>query len=80
MIDIATQKPVRVRQDGGTRAFLRVRGEQIEPILKALQEKGIACWQSGGVMSVNDGPATGVIMIGINESPANAQAVLDAIP
>jgi hypothetical protein len=80
MIDIATQKPVRVRQEVNSRPYLTVRGEQIEPILKALQDQGVACWQVGGVMSINGQPGTGFIAIGINESAEHAQAILDAIP
>ncbi|VTT97697.1 unnamed protein product [Gemmataceae bacterium] len=80
MIDIATQKPVRVLDEPGSRAHLTVRGEQVEPILKALQDKGIACWQVGGILSIDGAPGLGFIAIGINESAAKAQAVLDAVP
>jgi hypothetical protein len=79
MIDAITKEPMKVLSDPEAGAWLRVPATQIDAVVSLFQSRGLRCWRSEQVMSVNGRPATGYVYLSRNEKASAAQAVLDTV-
>jgi hypothetical protein len=70
---------MRVMSNPDVGPWLRVPATQIDEVVKLFQCRGLRCWRSEHVMSVNGRPATGYVYLRRNETAAAAQTILDTV-
>ncbi len=80
MIDALTKQPIKVLWDERAGGWLHLPADQVDVVVKLLQERGVRCWRAEHVMSFNGGPAMGYVHLSRNEKAETAQAVLDSVP
>jgi hypothetical protein len=80
MIDVITNKPIRVTDGGEGASYIRLAVSQLDTVRQLLDQHGIQYWLSESILSVNGGPAKTSIHISKRSGPAAAQAVLDGVP
>jgi hypothetical protein len=80
MIDAMTKKPIEIRANGEEGGYLTAPAEQLDAIVKLLLDNGLRCWRTNGLLSVDNQPYRGSVVISRNVKPAVAQQVLDSVP
>jgi hypothetical protein len=80
MIDITTNKPLRVIDGGEGASYIRLAVSQLDEVRQLLGKHGIQYWLSEDILSINGGPEKTNIHISRRSGPAAAQAVLDSVP
>jgi hypothetical protein len=80
MIDVLTNKPMRVIAAKDDASYFDLAVSQVEAVRKVLDEHGIQYWVSESRFSLNNGPWKTTIQISARSGPVVAQAALDSVP
>lgn len=78
MTDIATKKPVQVRNEGTAGPYVRVPLDQVKEIEKLLNTHGIYYWVSEDAISFDNGPFITEINFGRKGDARAIQKVFDS--
>jgi hypothetical protein len=77
MIDVATQKPVKVKMAIVSGPYLDISMAQLDKVRAVLDAAGIKYWVSDSAISVNGAPAMTYVWINREADPDFIQARLD---
>jgi hypothetical protein len=80
MIDVTTNKPLRVSGPEIPRPYIRVPESQLDAVHRLLESHGIRHWVLENVFSWDGGPFIGKIDLGRDADRQAVQAVLDSVP
>lgn len=78
MIDVSTQKPLQVRNEGTVGPYVCVPLDQLDRVRQHLDQHGIHYRVSENALSLNGGPYLVDVNFARNADPEAIQAVLDA--
>jgi hypothetical protein len=80
MLDAVTKKPLLVLFHERSQPYIRVPASQLNTVETLLKAHGIRCWPDENIISLNGGPAMGIMNIASNENTVKVQAILDSAP
>jgi hypothetical protein len=80
MIDVTTNKPLRVSTDGTAGPYIEVAVSQLNEIQRLLDSHGIRYWVDEQAISWEGGPYTTDINFGRAGDARAIQAILDSAP
>lgn len=80
MIDMTTEKPLRVSNDGTAGPYIMVPVNQLDAIRRLLDRHAVRYWVEEDVISLNDEPEIAVINLGRGADAVAVQAILDTEP
>ena len=80
MIDVATKKPILVKNDAETGPYIRLSRDQVDRVSKVLDEANIRYWVPHHSVSMDGGPFMTWVWIRKGVDPVRAQEVLDLAP
>jgi hypothetical protein len=80
MIDVATQKPIKVGKGIESGPFIEVSMAQLDKVRAVLDAHGIKYWVSDSIMSFNGAPPVTWVHFYRKSDPQEIQARLDGDP
>jgi hypothetical protein len=80
MIDVATNKPLRVVAGGTEWPYIEVSVNQLDALRKLLNSRGVRYWVDEHVVSLNGGPEIADVDLGRGIDPNAVQKILDSVP
>jgi hypothetical protein len=80
MTNTATQKPLRVSNEGTAGPYIMLPFSQLDEVRQLLDNQGIRYWVSEHAISMDGGPEMIIINFGREGDAAAVQAVLDSNP
>ncbi len=78
MLDIETNQPLRVGEDGDTGPYLLLPLDQLEAVQRVLDERGFVYSVSEDAIQLDDSPFIAIVDFARDESAARIQEALDA--
>jgi hypothetical protein len=78
MIDVTTNKPLRVSTEGTAGPYIRLPFNQLDEVRRLLDGSSVRHWVSENVISLNGGPYIAVVNLGREGDAAAVQAILDS--
>lgn len=79
MIDVTTNKPLRISVGPRGHAEMRLAVSQLDDVRGVLDRHGVNYWLIDGIMSFNGGPEITYIGFSRNNNHEAVQAMLDAV-
>jgi hypothetical protein len=78
VIDVATKKPLHVRNEGTAGPYIFVSVDQLDSLQRFLDARGIRYWVAENVVSINGGPEIGEVNFGRGVDAHAIQEILDS--
>jgi hypothetical protein len=80
MIDVTTNKPLRVLDNGTTLPMIELPFSQLDDVRRLLDGIGVRYWVDEEIISFNGGPEEALIVLGRGTDASAVQAALDSVP